>query len=112
ALAERNPARRSLRRKGAAKRARRGSDVLRTAAERGDPFFRPRDRVVEPPRELAQAGVEHGALRFGLGDERLDATAELGLDVGEASLERRDELLLLTLEPRDAAAHALLEPLP
>src|SRR5947207_1504784 len=78
-------------------------------AQRRKLLLRPCDRLVEPPREGGEPGVEDGPLRLRLGHERLDAPAKLRLGFGQAALQVGDEVVTLPLEARDGPAHPLLE---
>src|SRR5437762_3484429 len=50
-------------------------------------LLRPRDRLVQPSRDLGEAGVEDRPLGLSLRDQRLDAPTKLRLGLGEAALQ-------------------------
>ena len=56
------------------------------------------ERLVDPPRELLEASLEDCPLGLGVGDEPVDAAAQLVLGLSEPTLELRERLGALPLE--------------
>src|ERR671910_2610519 len=79
--------------------------------EPGQPFPGRGDGVVDPVRELLQAGLEHGALRLRVEGDALQTAAHLGLDGCESLLEPRDHVCALPLERLVDLRAPALEPL-
>src|SRR5947209_8729523 len=73
--------------------------------------LRPRCQLVNPPRELVEAGLEDGALGFRVRRDLQQAVAQRRLDVVRAVLERAQRLVALTLQRRAQARETLLDPL-
>src|SRR6187551_1874635 len=84
---------------------------LGTSDHGREAVFRLRHCLVDPPRELLQACLEDAALGLGLGLESFDPPPLLALRVGEALLQRREDLVSAPAEESFALAEALLQAL-
>ena len=101
---------------GATVRVPGGNPCLRDSAdaqllEPGESVAGRGDGVVDPVRELLEAGLEHGTLRLGVAGDALQASAHLGLCRGEPLLQSRDDLGALPLERLVDLRDPALEPL-
>src|SRR6266496_4351309 len=69
----------------------------------------PGERLVDAPRELSEAGIEHGALGLRVGREPVQSSTQLLLCLHQARLELVDRLQALALEALGHLREALLE---